>query len=36
MGSQETKVRQRIQFMLPYLQFIIALVTLYRLDTICK
>jgi hypothetical protein len=33
------KVRQRITLMLPYLQFIIALVTLYKLDQtmlVCK
>ena len=32
MGSEETKVRQRITFMLPFLQFIIALITLYRIE----
>ena len=33
------KMRQRITLMLPYLQFIIALVTLYKLDQtmlVCK
>ena len=39
MASKENKVRQRITLMLPYLQFIIALITLYRLDhtiTYCR
>ena len=34
-----SKVRQRITLMLPFLQFIIALVTLYKLDQtmlVCK
>ena len=39
MHGHLNKVRHRITLMLPFLQFIIALITLYRLDhtiTYCK
>ena len=32
MGSEEEQVRNRIVFMLPFLQFIIALITLWRIE----